>query len=139
MRAQGKHHFRRHHAHHGGIHRLGLETLEDRRLLAFSPSASFPVGPTQPYDVVTGDFTNDGNLDVATAADTVNMLAGNGDGTLQPPIQIADLPATPPSPGADFTSDGIPDRIYLRWTCGRPARPRRRHVRRPDLQSGHRR
>jgi hypothetical protein len=98
--------------HRHAVRQHRFEPLEDRCLLSFSPAVGFPAGPTPPYTVVTGDFNTDGHLDVATAADTVNMLAGNGDGTLQPPIQIANLPVTSPSPGADFTSDGIPDRIY---------------------------
>ncbi|MFO0967577.1 MAG: Calx-beta domain-containing protein [Gemmataceae bacterium] len=93
-------------------HRPSLEVLEDRLTPSFTWVGTFPAALTPPQVVVTGDFNNDGTLDVATGADTVNMLAGNGDGTLQPPIQLADLPATPPSPRGDFTSDGIPDQVY---------------------------
>ena len=47
------------------ISRACFETLEDRRLLSFSPAASYPVG-ANPQEVVTGDFNGDGHLDVAT-------------------------------------------------------------------------
>src|SRR5262245_2459043 len=47
-------------------HRPSLEVLEDRLTPSFSPATSFPVG-TNPQAVVTGDFNNDGRLDLAVA------------------------------------------------------------------------
>ena len=58
-----------------------LEGLEDRCLHRFSPVTNFPIGE-KPQEVVTADFNNDGNLDLATAN---NVVLGNGDGTFQPP------------------------------------------------------
>jgi hypothetical protein len=61
--------------------RPGLECLEDRVTPSFSPAASFPVG--YPLAVVTGDFNNDGRLDLATAnpgSHSVSVLLGDGGG-----------------------------------------------------------
>ena len=60
-------------------------TLEDRRLLAFSPAANYAVG-AGPQAVVSGYFNNDTVLDLAVAnasSDTMSVLLGNGDGTFQ--------------------------------------------------------
>jgi hypothetical protein len=63
-----------------------LESLEGRRLMSFS-GADYPVVQF-PQEVVTGDFNNDGRLDLATASaangNTVTVLPGNADGTFQP-------------------------------------------------------
>ena len=48
------------------IGRACFETLEARQLLSFSPATSFPVR-TNPQAVVTADFNNDGELDLATS------------------------------------------------------------------------
>src|SRR4051812_25474068 len=48
------------------INRARFETLEARKMLSFSPAASFAVG-TDPQAVVTADFNNDGKLDLATS------------------------------------------------------------------------
>jgi hypothetical protein len=63
-----------------------LEALEGRRLMSFSPAVSYPAGES-PQEVVTGDFNNDGTLDLVTANigdNTLSALLGNGDGTFQP-------------------------------------------------------
>jgi hypothetical protein len=89
--------------------------LEDRRLLSFSPAASFPVG-TNPRAVVTADFNNDGKLDLATSSyddatgdGSVSVLLGNGDGSFQP-AQTSATGAYPFSLTAgDFNADGKVD------------------------------
>ena len=66
-----------------------LESLEERTLLSslsFSPPATYDIGGHAPCGVAVGDFNGDGNADLAAAnADnnTVSVLLGNGDGTLQ--------------------------------------------------------
>ena len=63
---RGQRRHRRRSSPRAATHRLNLEVLEDRSLPSFSPATSFPVGPN-PQAVVTGDFNNDGKLDLAVA------------------------------------------------------------------------
>src|SRR5215213_7366292 len=96
----------------GAVGRACWEVLEDRRLLSFSPATSFPVG-TNPQAVVTADFNNDGQLDLATSSyddatgdGSISVLQGNGNGSFQP----AQTSATGPYPfslaAGDFNADG---------------------------------
>jgi hypothetical protein len=94
------------------ISRACVETLEARQLLSFSPAASFPVG-TNPQDVVTVDFNNDGKLDLATSSyddstgdGSVSVLLGNGNGTFQPAQTFAAGPYTFSLAAGDFNADG---------------------------------
>jgi hypothetical protein len=66
----------------------------------------------RPSIVALGDFNNDGNLDVAvvTTSPQVNVLLGNGDGTLSPPKGYATGAYDPTWLAvADFNGDGILD------------------------------
>ena len=68
------------------VRRACLEALEARRLLAFAAPADYAVGPN-PLGVASGDFNNDGRLDMVTANagdNTISVLLGNADGTFQP-------------------------------------------------------
>jgi len=81
---RGQRNHRRRRSLRPATHRIrqNLETLEDRRLLSFTPAMSFPVG-IEPQAVVTADFNNDGHVDLATAnpgPDTVSVLLGDGGG-----------------------------------------------------------
>src|SRR5438067_10135146 len=61
--------------------RLFLESLEDRLTPSLTWAGDFPVAES-PMALVTGDFNNDGHLDLATGNQdaTVNVLLGAGDG-----------------------------------------------------------
>jgi hypothetical protein len=94
------------------ISRACFETLEDRRLLSFTPATSFPVG-ANPQAVVTADFNNDGKLDLATSNydeatgdGTVSVLLGNGDGSFQPARTSATAPYPFSLAAGDFNADG---------------------------------
>src|SRR6266853_4572365 len=71
-----------------------VERLEDRTLPSFVAAPTFAVGPnggagSKPVAVVTGDFNNDGILDVVTAnqgSNALSLLLGNGNGTFGPAI-----------------------------------------------------
>jgi hypothetical protein len=112
---RGQRHDRRRGSLRATTHRPKLEVLEDRSLLSLSPATSFPVGPNSTA-VVTADFNNDGNLDLATSnyddttgGGTVSVLLGNGDGSFQP----AQTSATGQYPfslaAGDFNADGKVD------------------------------
>ena len=67
---------------------LRVEMLEDRRLLALVPAASYPVG-SNPQAVASADFNNDQIEDLAVAnysSSSVSVLLGNLDGTFQPAL-----------------------------------------------------
>lgn len=66
---------------------LNLESLEDRRMLAFLAPVDYAAGSAPMY-IVSADFNNDGPVDLAVLNydNTVSLLLNNGDGTLQPPV-----------------------------------------------------
>ncbi|HEY1684396.1 MAG TPA: FG-GAP-like repeat-containing protein [Tepidisphaeraceae bacterium] len=96
---------------------LPLEALEARLCLssaiapAYLPSASVAAGPT-PTAVVTDDFDQDGNEDMAIAQgsnNSVAILLGNGDGTFAVPSEFR-TGADPTSLATgDFNNDGVDD------------------------------
>jgi hypothetical protein len=73
-----------------------------------------PVGTTaaSPSAVVTGDFNNDGNIDIAVtdiANSRVLVLLGNGDGTFQTPVAYATGANPVALVAQDFDADGQAD------------------------------
>ena len=67
------------------LSRACFEVLEARQLMSFTPAVGYPAG-TNPQEIVTADFNNDGRIDLVVAnptANSVNVLLGNGNGTFQ--------------------------------------------------------
>jgi hypothetical protein len=89
-----------------------VETLEDRTLLSFSAPINYAAG-TSPQDMVAGDFTGTGILDLATVSPggAVNILLGNGDGSFQPPRAFPTGPHAYAIAAADLTGTGILDLV----------------------------
>jgi hypothetical protein len=94
-------------------YRPNVEVLEDRLTPSFGPATSYPVGPS-PAAVATGDFNNDGHLDLATANagdSTVSVLLGNSRGGFGAASNFA-TGAGPSSVAAgDFDGDGKLDLV----------------------------
>jgi hypothetical protein len=65
--------------------------------------------PNESLAVTTGDFNNDGKVDVAVVGDYLSILLGNGDGTFQPPINYQGPFYS--IAVADFNNDGNADLV----------------------------
>ena len=79
----------------------------------FRPELEFATGPA-PFGLAAVDWNKDGKMDlvVLNSADSdhnVSILIGNGDGTFQPPHDIAGAPNANSMAVADFNHDGNPD------------------------------
>ena len=73
-----------------------------------SPQVDYAVGSSR-SSIVAGDFTGDGQLDLAVAdslGNTVSVLLGNGDGTFQPQVTYAVGIEPDAIVAGDFTGDG---------------------------------
>ena len=92
----------------------GDGTFQPAQTITFQPVAGARVVP---HDLVVGDFTGDGKLDLAVSEfvvtqgrdfDEVDVLPGNGDGTFGTPVRtILPIGADPQDLAAgDFTGDG---------------------------------
>ncbi len=88
--------------------------------ICFSPKVNYAVG-TQPYGIVTADFNNDGNMDIATANNNSNntsVLLGSSTGTFAAAINysVGVNPRTLTS--GDFNNDGNADLVVGNYGAG---------------------
>ena len=85
---------------------LGAMTPGASAAVTFNAAQPYPA--SAPWWIATGDVNGDGKLDVITASvstDVISVLLGNGDGTLQPPLN---------TPAAPSFLDGVAaDRAFL--------------------------
>ena len=77
----------------------------------FQPGVDYPTGTTNtaPVAIVAADFNGDGKLDLAvanTAANTISVFLGNGDGTFQPHADFPAIQSLRSLAAADFDGDG---------------------------------
>ncbi len=87
----------------------------------FAKAMTFHVEPggQGPVSLVTDDFNNDGNDDIAVAgAGGLYVLLGNGDGTLQKPMKVSGDPLVGIVSG-DFNQDGNEDLAVTNPTAGK--------------------
>jgi hypothetical protein len=102
---------RQRHSPRAATYRPNLEALEDRVTPSFTYVGSFPV-PSSPSAMVTGDFNNDGHLDLATA--NGELLLGDGYGGFVAGSRFAEG-ARPPVV-ADVNNDGNLDLAVITWS-----------------------
>jgi hypothetical protein len=84
---------------------LSLDYLEDRVVPAMFLSPVNYTAGTAPGIMTSGDFNGDGKLDLIaanSAAQTVSVLLGNGDGTLAPGQIFSTGAGAAAGAGADF-------------------------------------
>ena len=88
--------------------------------LPFSNDVRFDCGEF-PRSLATGDFDNDGNIDIVTAnlgSDNMSLLFGKGDGRFEPAQEhhVGTNPSFVIT--GDFNDDGITDLVFARGTTG---------------------
>jgi hypothetical protein len=102
------------------VYRACLETLEPRQLLSFTLAGNHPTIGT-PSAIVTADFNNDGNLDLATCADagegSFSILLGNGAGGFAAAQRTVVGSQLTSMAVADFNSDGNVDIVAANWSA----------------------
>jgi hypothetical protein len=87
----------------------------------FKPAVSYPTIGMRPWQVVAGDFRNNGILDLVAATgygSTVSLLLGNGDGTFQPATLIKTGLHPMCVAVADVNLDGKLDLIVANHSAG---------------------
>src|SRR5262245_16288817 len=93
---------------------LSLEGLENRRLMAFTLLAEYPVGP-YPSGVILAPIDAGSQLDMVTANAgnaSVSFLAGHGNGAFDiPPTASPTLGAPRSLASGDFDGDGVADLV----------------------------
>ncbi|MFO1064390.1 MAG: VCBS repeat-containing protein [Pirellulales bacterium] len=96
--------------------RPSLESLEGRRLLAFTTPISYPVG-NNPAGIAVGDFNTDGRDDMAVVnngpAGTISVMISNSDGSFQPAITYPSGAGSIDASAGDMNGDGKVDLVVV--------------------------
>jgi len=94
----------------------GVGTSPPATLPSFTNTASYPV-PNNAQWIITGDFNNDGKVDLATAnsvgSSSVSVLLGTGSGTFGAAITTVRTDVVFRLVGGDFNGDGKLDLVVL--------------------------
>lgn len=90
--------------------------------LTLGPPTPFPAGD-RPAAIAASDLNQDGNVDVVTANtkfpnENLTVMLGNGDGTLQAPIPLADEETPLDVELGDINGDAIPDLVFAANNTG---------------------
>jgi hypothetical protein len=110
----------------GGGSPVGTQTLLNNGDGTFSSTATLPV-----FNPVVGDFTGDGNLDIAgvTGTNTISVFLGDGDGTFQAPVSShVDGEGVFTLAVGDFNGDGNLDLAATAFTSSDHVDTTRVHV-----------
>ncbi len=75
----------------------------------FSQAVNYQPGSNSPLSLSLADVDGDGHLDVVVANNSVSVYLGNGDGTLQPPLNLDDGNGVDSVFVLDVNGDGLPD------------------------------
>lgn len=96
------------------LFRPDVESLEGRRLLAFTDAVSFPAG-ANPAGIAVGDFNHDSKSDMAVVNTgvSVSVLLSNGDGTFQPKVDYAVGSGAIDASTGDLNGDGNLDLVVV--------------------------
>jgi hypothetical protein len=90
----------------------GIITLDTQQSGSLFPGQRFPTGGDNPRNIISGDWNQDGRLDVATTNtndDFLSILLGRGDGTFDPALTRFAGRSPRDLVNVDIDRDGIDD------------------------------